>query len=183
MHRIESAIFRSRAEAGEAIERLRAAGIDQRHISVLQRDHDDDGRHDLDGDHHDRTDNKGSGAAKGAGIGAGVGAVAGLAALAIPGVGPFLALGAVAETLGIVGSAAATSAVVGAAAGGIAGALMKYGVDEEDARYYDKRIHEGGVWVGVEMRDSAADPLAVRRILEHAGGERAEARHADTTAV
>ena len=178
--RIASAIFDTRAQAERAISELRDAGIRDRDISVLHQDsdrHRDNDRHDHD---HDHTDNKGSGAAKGAGIGAGVGALAGLAALAIPGVGPFLAMGAVAETLGVIGSAAATSAVVGAAAGVIAGALMDYGVSEEDARYYDRRIHEGGVWVGVDTTNSTADPLTVQRILRDAGGESAESARTAT---
>ena len=178
--RIASAIFDTRAQAERAISELRDAGIRDRDISVLHQDsdrHRDSDRRDHD---HDHTDNKGSGAVKGAGIGAGVGALAGLAALAIPGVGPFLAMGAVAETLGIIGSAAATSAVVGAAAGGIAGALMDYGVSEEDARYYDRRILEGGVWVGVDTTNSDADPLTVQRILRDAGGESAESARTTT---
>lgn len=177
--RIASAIFDTRAQAQRAVMELINAGISERDISVLHQDsdkHRDTGHHD--DEHRDHSDNKASGAAKGAGIGAGVGALAGLAALAIPGVGPFLATGAVAETLGIIGSAAATSAVVGAAAGGIAGALMEYGVSEEDARYYDRRIHEGGVWVGVDTSNSAADPMTVERILRDAGGQSAESARA-----
>lgn len=171
---IISAIFDSRDDAERAVHQLPTAGIDNGDISVLQRGEAHHGS-----DHHDHSDTKGSGAAKGAGIGAGVGALAGLAALAIPGVGPFLAMGAVAETLGIIGSAAATSAVVGAAAGGISGALMDYGVSEEDARYYDRRMHEGGVRVGVDTSSSSADPAMVARILHDAGGQRADAARAD----
>ncbi|HEV2079706.1 MAG TPA: hypothetical protein VGR19_07410 [Allosphingosinicella sp.] len=155
---------------------LKRAGVRDSDISMLHQDsdkHRSTEHHDHDRDHDD-SDNKGSGAAKGAGIGAGVGALAGLAALAIPGIGPFVALGAVAETLGVIGSAAATSAVVGAAAGGIAGAMMDYGVSEEDARYYDKRVREGDVWVGVDTTSSAVDPVTVQRILKDAGGESAE---------
>ena len=178
--RIVSAVFDSRSQAERALNELRAAGVGEAAISVLQKgDKEVHGAHDR--DDHDHTDSKGSGAAKGAAIGGGVGALAGLAALAIPGVGPFLALGAVAETLGVVGSAAATSAVVGAAAGGIAGALMKYGVDEEDARYYDKRVSDGGIWVGVDTSHTSADPIVIDRILHEAGGE--SARTARTTAV
>ena len=170
--RIASAVFDTRAQSERAVTELRSAGISDRDISVLHQDSD---QHRSSGDReHGHSDSKASGAAKGAGVGAGVGALAGLAALAIPGVGPFLAMGAVAETLGIIGSAAATSAVVGAAAGGIAGALMDYGVSEEDARYYDRRIHEGGVWVGVDTSNSAADPTLVQRILRDAGGQSAE---------
>ena len=115
--KVVSAVFDTRAQAARAVDELRDAGINERNISVLHQDgekHRDNGHH----DHGDHADTKASGAAKGAGIGAGVGAIAGLTALAIPGVGPFLALGAVAETLGIIGSAAVTSAAVGAAAGG-----------------------------------------------------------------
>ena len=180
--RIISAIFDNRSQAERAMLDLRAAGISDDDISMLQRgDHAEHREHGhRDHDHDDRPDNKGSGAAKGAGIGAGVGAIAGLTALAIPGVGPFLALGAVAETLGIIGSAAATSAVVGAAAGGISGALMDYGVEEDEARDYDRRLREGGVWLGVDASSDRIDPLTVRRILSDAGGE--TSRAARTTA-
>lgn len=173
--RVISAVFDSSGQAQRAILDLRAAGVRDDAISMLYQDSD---KHR--GSRHDagHSDNKASGAAKGAGIGAGVGAVAGLAALAIPGVGPFLALGAVTQTLGLVGSAAATSAVVGAAAGGIAGGLMDYGVSEEDARYYDRRLHEGDVWVGVDATNSGADTATVQRILRDAGGHSAESARA-----
>ena len=166
--RIASAVFDNHPDAERAVTDLRSAGIPDRHISMLRRDE----------DHPEHADTKASGAAKGAGVGAGVGAVAGLAALAIPGVGPFLAMGAVAEAIGVIGSAAATSAVVGAAAGGIAGALMHYGVSEEEARYYDERLREGGTWVGVDTSDPAIDHDAVEQILYKAGGHSASRRSA-----
>lgn len=172
--RVASAIFDSRAQAERAVTQLRSTGIREGDISMLHQDSD---RHRGDERHehgHEHSDNKASGAVKGAGIGAGVGALAGLAALVIPGVGPFVAMGAVAETLGIIGSAAATSAAVGAAAGGIAGALMKYGVSKDDAEYYDRRIHEGGVWLGVDTASSSADPIMIERIMSEAGGESAQ---------
>lgn len=175
---VASAVFDSRNEAERAIAALRAQGVSDRSISALSR-HDDDFQHEHDHGDHVHTDTKASGTGKGIAIGAGTGALAGLAALAIPGVGPFLAMGAVAEAIGVVGSAAATSAVVGGAIGGLTGALMKYGVDEDDARYFEDRIQKGGYWVGVDLDDSGANRNQVQAILdEHRG---MTARTATTT--
>lgn len=181
---VASAVFETRAEAERAIERLSASGISESSISVIskhdhafERDHD----HHADHDRHEHTDTKASGAGKGLAIGAGAGAIAGLAALAIPGVAPFFAAGAVAEALGIVGSTAATSAVVGGAIGGITGALMKYGVDEEDARYFDEHLQRGGYWVGVDLDASRANRSEVESILyDHGGHTARRSRSADT---
>lgn len=169
---VATAIFETRVQAETAIDGLRAHGISESAISVIskkdeafERDHADHG-----GDRHEHTDTKASGAGKGVAVGAGAGAIAGLAALAIPGVGPFIAAGAVAETLGAVGSAVATSAAVGGAIGGLTGALMKYGVDEEDARYYDEHLQRGGYWVGVDLDETRADRNDVENILYRSGG-------------
>ncbi|MEQ5789162.1 general stress protein [Erythrobacter sp. NFXS35] len=171
---VASAVFETRAEAEAAIDDLRKAGIGENAISVIskhdeafERAHD---HHDGDDHHHREADTKASGAGKGLAIGAGTGAVAGLAALAIPGVAPFFAAGAVAEALGIVGSTAATSAVVGGAIGGLTGALMKYGVAEDDARYFDEHLQRGGYWVGVDLDDSRASGSEVETILYRHGG-------------
>ena len=80
--------------------------------------------------------------------GAGLGALAGIAALAIPGVGPFVAAGAIAQSA--IGGAAVTGAALGITAGGLAGALADHGVSEEDARYYEGRVNSGGVFVLVD---------------------------------
>lgn len=169
---VATAIFETRAQAETAIDALRAYGISESAISVIskkdeafERDH---AHHD--GDRHEHTDTKASGAGKGLAVGAGAGAIAGLAALAIPGVGPFIAAGAVAETLGAVGSAVATSAAVGGAIGGLTGALMKYGVDEEDARYYDEQLQRGGYWVGVDLDETRANRADVEDIFYRSGG-------------
>ena len=166
---VVSAVFDSRNEAERAIDALRSHGVSERSISVISRN-DEDFEQAHGNGRHEHTDTKGSGAGKGLAIGAGTGAIAGLAALAIPGVGPFIAAGAVAEAIGVVGSAAATSAAVGGAIGGLTGALMKYGVDEEDARYFDERIQGGGYWVGVDLDDSGANRAEVDAILHEYRG-------------
>jgi hypothetical protein len=181
---VTSAVFETRMKAEAAIAALRKNGISDEAISVISKsDHDferEHGHH-TDHDHHDHTDTKASGAAKGLAIGAGGGAIAGLAALAIPGVAPFFAAGAVAEALGIVGSTAATSAVVGGAIGGITGALMKYGVDEEDARYFDEHLQRGGYWVGVDLDHSRTSRSEVDAILHHHDGTTSRRTHGDGT--
>lgn len=171
---IISAAFDDRIQAERAVADLRSAGVPDRAISVIARHGDETVARTGagDADRHN-IDDKGSGTAKGLGVGAGVGAVAGLAALLIPGVGPFFAAGAVAETLGLVGSSVVTSAAVGAAAGGLTGALMKYGVSEEEARHYDRRINEGAVFVGVDTDHAGVAPQTVRDMLYAAGGRSA----------
>ena len=176
---VASAVFDNRNNAERAIDQLRERGVREKAISVISRN--DDDFEQAHGSDHDHTDTKASGAGKGLAIGAGTGAVAGLAALAIPGVGPFIAAGAVAEALGVIGSAAATSAVVGGAIGGLTGALVDYGIDEEDARYYDEQIQQGGYWVGVDIDDSGATRTEVETILHEHQGYSSRTRPSATT--
>lgn len=173
---IAAAVFDSRDQAERAIDELREAGVPNEAISVVSF-HDGETREE-DGEGHVRSehsDDKASGALKGLGIGGAVGAVAGLGALLIPGVGPFIAAGALAETLGAAGSAAVVSGAVGAAAGGLTGALVDYGLSREHAEHYERRVRDGGVFVGVETRGSEGDYAAVRAVLRAAGGESADA--------
>jgi hypothetical protein len=160
---ISSAVFDNNAEAERALTRLRSAGVPDKAISVVGRN-DGDGRRggNHDGDPHDDT-------RTGLGVGVGAGALLGFASLLIPGVGPFIAGGALAETLGAAG-AIATGAAIGGAAGGLAGALKDHGVDDDDARYYEERINQGGVFVSVDSDKTDLDDGQVREILFEAGG-------------
>lgn len=163
---IIAAAFNDRRSAGSAVDELRRIGIPDKAISVVSRHQSGDA--DLG---QDRPDSKASGAVKGLGIGAGVGAVFGFAALAIPGAGPIIAAGALAETLGVVGFSAASGAVVGGMAGGTSRALMDYGVRKEDADYYARRVHDGAFVVLVDKRGVAAHEGTIRHVLKSAGGE------------
>ena len=66
-----------------------------------------------------------AGAGTGVVVGGALGWIAGIGALAIPGVGPFIAAGPI--------LAALSGATVGAAVGGIAGGLIGLGIPEVDA--------------------------------------------------
>src|SRR4051794_9872634 len=79
----------------------------------------------------------GTGAATGALAGLGVGALAGLGVLSgvIPVIGPAIAAG----TLGVILS----NAAAGAAIAGLAGALIGYGIPEEEARDYHGEFEAG----------------------------------------
>ena len=67
-------------------------------------------------------------------------------ALAIPGLGPFIAAGPIMAGLAGLG--------VGAAAGGLIGALVGMGIPEYEARRYEGRVKNGGVLVSVHCDSS-----------------------------
>jgi len=75
-----------------------------------------------------------------------LGWLVGIGALAIPGVGPFIAAGPIVAALAGVG--------VGGAVGGIAGALIGMGIPEYEAKRYEGRIKEGGILLSVHCDDS-----------------------------
>jgi uncharacterized membrane protein len=111
-------------------------------------------------------------AGEGAAVGAVWGGLVGLAALLIPGIGPFVAFGAL--------GAALTGAVTGAVVGGISAALIDFGgISEEDARGYEQQVHAGKTLVAVKAREE--DSIEVRRILAAAGADSIRDNQTDMT--
>lgn len=163
---IVSAVFDNRSEAEEAARELRQAGVPDSALSVIAT------REGAGGDYGDanthEVKDKGEGLVKGAIGGAGVGALLGIAALAIPGVGPLAAAGAIASSA--IPEAAAIGAGAGALAGGLTGLLTKHGVSDEDAKYYEDHIRSGGVFLSVDTRVSGIDADEARDILYRYGG-------------
>jgi uncharacterized membrane protein len=99
-------------------------------------------------------------AGEGATVGAVWGGLVGLAALLIPGVGPFIAFGAL--------GAALTGVVTGAIVGGITAALVDFsGIPEDEARDYEQQLRAGKTLVAVKAHDE--DSAEVRRILNEIG--------------
>jgi hypothetical protein len=62
--------------------------------------------------------------------------VGGIGALAIPGLGPFIAAGPIMAALAGMG--------VGGTVGGITGPLIGWGIPEHKAKHYEVRVKEGG---------------------------------------
>lgn len=171
--RIASAVFDTSEEAKRAMTELRSAGIDQKCISIVGRHGEQDNMEDTDGD----SGMNASGTVKGALGGAVVGGLLGVAALAIPGVGPLAAAGAIAS--GAIPGAAAIGAGAGAVAGGVTGMLTSHGVSEEDATYYEGHINDGGIFLSVDAGEAKVPVETAQEILLRYGGHNsAQARAA-----
>jgi len=132
-------------QAEQIVNDLKLAGFSSNDISVLLPDK--QGTRDF---AHQKNTKAPEGAAAGAGTGGVIGGVlgwlAGIGALAIPGVGPFIAAGPI--------MAALSGAAVGAAVGGISGALIGLGMPEYEAKRYEGKIREGNILVSVHTEDS-----------------------------
>ncbi len=87
-----------------------------------------------------------TGATSGAILGGGLGWLVGIGALAIPGIGPFVAAGPIVAAL--------AGAGVGGALGGITGALIGLGIPEYEAKRYEGIIKDGGILLSVHVDDS-----------------------------
>ncbi len=98
-----------------------------------------------------------TGAVGGGIVGGTLGLLAGIGALAIPGVGPFIAAGPIVAAL--------SGAAIGATSGGVVGALVGMGIPELEAKIYEDRIKEGGYLLAVHVSDDHSQK-EIREILE-----------------
>src|SRR5690348_2018766 len=123
-------VFHDIDDARDAVEALKDANFDTNDIGLLA--HDRERGREVAEETGTRS-HAGEGAATGlvaGGILGGIGGwLVGIGALAIPGVGPFIAAGAL--------GAALAGAAVGAGVGAVAGALIGLGIPEEEAKYYE----------------------------------------------
>jgi hypothetical protein len=154
-------IATSEFQAESIVNELKVAGFSDNDISVLFPDK--TGTKDFAHEQHTKAPEA---AVTGAGtlgvIGGALGWLAGIGALAIPGVGPFIAAGPI--------MAALSAAAVGAAVGGIAGALVGMGIPEYEAKRYEGKIKEGNILISVHAENHDQAKRA-REIFEQAGAQ------------
>ena len=155
-------VFPEKEKAEDAITELEAHGFNPKEMSIVMK-HAEEARRLA-----EDTGGQVIGATLGgAATGAMIGGIAGLvAAFAIPGLGIIFIGGPIAAALGLTGAAATTAsgAATGALAGGILGALSStFGLSEEEAKVYERRIDEGGILVAVSAPEGQEE--TVRRIM------------------
>jgi hypothetical protein len=142
-------LFSTRASAESAVDAFLANGFRNEDLSVLLQDN--AGTKDF--AHENETK---------APEGTTAGVVAGIGALAIPGIGPFIAAGPIMGTLAGLGS--------GGLVGGVVGALVGMGIPEYEAKRYEGRVKEGGILFSVHCDDSDWVKKA-KELLKHHGAE------------
>lgn len=154
-------IYPTRASVETAVDTLKQAGFRNTDISVLFPE--GSGSKDF---AHEKNTKAPEGATTGAGTGAVLGGtlgwLAGIGALAIPGLGPFIAAGPI--------MAALAGAGVGGTVGGLTGALIGMGIPEYEAKRYEGRVKDGGILLSVHS-DSSEWTKRAKEILERTGAQ------------
>jgi len=154
-------IYPNRAQVENAVDALKLAGFRNTDISVLFPAN--VGTKDFATEKHTKApEGATTGAGTGAVVGGALGWLAGIGALAIPGLGPFIAAGPI--------MAALAGAGVGGTVGGIVGALVGMGIPEYEAKRYEGRIKSGGILLSVHCDNSEWTKKA-KEILENTGAE------------
>ena len=154
-------ITTTRGQAERIVDQLKAANFLNNDISALFPDK---------GTTRDFAHEKSTKAPEGAVVGAGTGGavggalgwIAGIGALAIPGVGPFIAAGPIVAAL--------SGAAIGAAAGGITGGLIGLGIPEIEAKRYEGKVKAGNILLSVHTENSEEITRA-KEIFTQAGAQ------------
>jgi hypothetical protein len=152
-------LYPSVERAERAVDQLVVAGFSNADVSVLMAD--TQGSKDF--AHEKQTkapEGTTTGVAAGGTIGGTLGLLAGIGALAIPGVGPFIAAGPIMGALAGLG--------VGGAVGGLVGALVGMGIPEYEAKRYEGRVKDGGVLLSVHC-DTADEITRAKDLLKRTG--------------
>jgi hypothetical protein len=154
-------IYQNVKQAERTIDDLLAVGFSNDDISVLLPDK--VGTKDF---AHDKSTKAPEGTAAGVTtggiIGGTLGLLAGIGALAIPGVGPFIAAGPIMGALAGLG--------VGGAVGGLIGALVGMGIPEYEAKRYEGHIKAGGILLSVHC-DTSEEITRAKDLLKHTGAQ------------
>src|SRR5262247_3679437 len=154
-------IYSTQSAVELAVNRLKADGYRNTDISVLFPEN--QGTKDFAHEKHTKApEGATTGAGTGVVVGGALGWLAGIGALAIPGLGPFIAAGPI--------MAALAGAGVGGAVGGLTGALVGMGIPEYEAKRYEGRVKSGGILLSVHCDNSDWTKKA-KQILEETGAE------------
>jgi len=145
MKRSALCLVDTEAQADAVVGKLRSAGFSDNDISVLFPDK---------GTTRDFAHKKETkmpegatvGASTGGVVGGTIGLLAGIGALAIPGLGPFIAAGPI--------MAALSGGAIGALGGGLTGALVGLGIPEYEAKRYEGKVKEGGILISVHSESN-----------------------------
>jgi hypothetical protein len=154
-------IVQDRKQAESIVGQLQSAGFSNNDISVLFPNK--GGTKDFAHEHNTKAP-EGAVAGAGAGgvLGGTLGLLAGIGALAIPGLGPFIAAGPL--------LAALSGAAAGATVGGITGALVGLGIPEIEAKRYEGKIKGGNLLISVHT-ESSDQVKRAEQIFKAAGAE------------
>src|SRR6476619_4469691 len=154
-------IATTHGQAERIVEQLQAQGFADSEISVLMPY--TDGTRDV--GHIKATkapEGATTGAATGGVTGGVLGLLAGIGALAIPGVGPFIAAGPI--------MAALSGAAIGATTGGVVGGLIGLGIPEIEAKRYEGKLKSGNYLIAVHAGDGEEVDHA-KEVFKNAGAE------------
>ena len=154
-------IAKSESQAIRIVDQLKAENFSSNDISVLFPDK--TGTKDFAHEQHTKApEGATTGGVTGGVLGGALGWLVGIGALAIPGVGPFIAAGPIMAALG--------GAAVGGAVGGITGALIGLGIPEYEAKRYEGKVKDGNILISVHTEDGDEVSRA-KEIFKQAGAE------------
>ncbi|MDY7013663.1 MAG: general stress protein [Cyanobacteriota bacterium] len=162
-------VFPTRQEAESALTQLRDAGFNMDKVSAIAKNA--DGSSSVGGARVTKSTEEqaaggaAAGAAAGGATGGVMGLIGGLGVLAIPGVGPVAEVGVILANTLLGGG-------IGAAGGGLLGALIGWGIPEDQARIYDERLNAGEYVILVEGTPAEiqmAETILNQRGIRHWG--------------
>lgn len=151
-------VYESIDDARAAVGRLQKLGVDEDSIGIAMKSSVFEPA-DLDGESRQQV---GEGMLTGALTGAGLGTLVGLAlvgsTIVVPGIGPVVLGGPLAAVI--------AGAGLGLGSGGLIGALVALGINEEEAGWYAECVQSGKIAVFVQLPADAGDPANIRQALE-----------------
>ena len=152
-------IVDTREQAEAILGTLQQSGVATSDVSILFPDK--GGTRDFAHEHNTKApEGAVAGSATGGVLGGTLGLLTGIGALAIPGLGPFIAAGPL--------MAALSGAAAGAAMGGVVGALVGMGIPEMEAKRYEGKVKGGNILLSVHVDGSDARDRA-KKIFESNG--------------
>jgi len=154
-------IATTESQAISIVDRLKTSGFSSNDISVLFPDK--TGTKDFAHEQHTKApEGATTGGVTGGVLGGALGWLVGIGALAIPGVGPFIAAGPIMAALG--------GAAVGGTVGGITGALIGLGIPEYEAKRYEGKLKEGNILISVHS-ENGDEARKAKEIFQQAGAK------------
>jgi hypothetical protein len=154
--------------ARRALESLRSHGLSDDCIGLAMRHTEQDALSHANAAPSPTVDDTAKGAVGGSIVGGLAGLLTATGLIAVPGLAPLLAGGALVSLLGTTGASIVAGGGVGAVAGGLVGALVSINVPETAARQYETAVQEGKILITVR---TGADAAKIQELLVRHGAE------------